>query len=674
MVDPSTITTTTTTEPARKKLTGHEVPLFEKLSATLDELDPSSVFVFAGRLHLHDDEREAIRLFIEEKEGAKLRSFPLDESAAKALYEAGSEFEGGKGRILKPEQFALTGKVPIPQWVLARLSNNYSEPLELCLDGLICLAEGDSIPLPKRDAEADEAFRFGQFEKHTGTLLLALPTSFTGGKLNFVRPQTCDSEATPFTGSIDWSIVTNGQVLPPTKACHWAPTVIDDNFDESEQGKWQIPWMYYEPPVRISIDEIIKGHMLVLRYQLRTTEEDDERGKGGRLPFIDPDIEVGTKVIVDRLKVLLGDKRVLTEGGQLGFGLMGYDFPDEEVKEEEEADGEDPSKDGCINEEAEDLQEEEKEADAEDNFDKEDEVEEEDPEETFPIRKITPEEEKAFLDNLPKQFKLRDRCIVKGLEELGLKWEIGGVWLYTDDDEVENDGEGEVENDSGIGGESGGGEGEGEGEGEGGGEGDMSERKDGEAEEGDEEDGDAQEVDGDGDADGEKDSNAEYERRQLEGILVTQRQMSAFEQGVWGDVVTGVEVNENTDTFKFIYKPVQATFNGQRITVNSLTNLAAEQEEDPTLEKGTWITPPGVSLFCVQGLKTKDHPEADAEGKVKTSKVLLSAGVKKDASIYWVKTPNEYRIETTYRTSDNETETIYIGLALFVNVPPAAER
>ncbi|OCF41465.1 hypothetical protein I317_04668 [Kwoniella heveanensis CBS 569] len=621
-------------EPLRKKITAHEAPIFNKLAETLNELDPAGVFAFAGRLHLNDDEREAIKLFVDEKGGAKLRSFPLDEAAAKGIYEAAtSEIDGVNGRLLKPEQFALTGKVPIPQWIVARLSNNYSEPLELRLEGMICLAEGDSIPLPERDAEADEAFRYGQFERHTGTLLLALPTTTTaGGKLHIVKPQISDPDAgIPLTGSLDWSKAITGEVLLPTRNNPSSPARPDESNDEHEKGKWQIPWIYYEPPTRISVNDITSsngGHLFILRYKLRTTEEDDEQGKGGWLPTVDYELEVGVKVIKERLKGLLADERVLKEGAVLGFGLGGYDFPEEEVKdEEEEVDGEGATK----NQEAEDESAEDGPTDNNDKqVAKEEDKEEEEKEgdadadahsdldELFPIRKITPEEEKAFLDDLPSQFRLPDRCLVKALEELGLKWEIGGVWAYNDD------GEGDAEEDA-----------------------DGGVRKDAEDEADEEGDESEEEEDEEKEDDGAEDGVAE----------------SAGADGE--DAQENGEVEKDSD--------------------------ADYDEYDPTLSSGTWITPPSVRLFCVQGLHTaKDYPHpktgtnanadanADAgakgEKEVSTSKFLSAHGVKKDYPVYWAKMPNEYRIETSFRRSGGITETALIGLALFVKVPPADER
>ncbi|OCF30971.1 hypothetical protein I316_07378 [Kwoniella heveanensis BCC8398] len=720
-------------EPLRKKITAHEAPIFNKLAETLNELDPSGVFAFAGRLHLNDDEREAIKLFVDEKGGAKLRSFPLDEAAAKGIYEAAtSEIDGVNGRLLRPEQFALTGKVPIPQWIVARLSNNYSEPLELRLEGMICLAEGDSIPLPERDAEADEAFRYGQFERHTGTLLLALPTTATaGGKLHIVKPQISDPDAgIPLTGSLDWSKAITGEVLLPTRNNPSSPARPDESNDEDEKGKWQIPWIYYEPPSRISVDEITSsnGHMFILRYKLRTTEEDDEQGKGGWLPTVDYELEVGVKVIKERLKGLLADGRVLKDGGMLGFGLGGYDFPEEEVKdEEEEVDGEGATK----NQEAEDQSAEDGPTDNNDKqVAKEEDKEEEEKEgdadadahsdldELFPIRKITPEEEKAFLDDLPSQFRLPDRCLVKALEELGLKWEIGGVWAYNDDGEgdAEEDADGGVREDA---------EDEADEEGD-----EPEEEEDEEKEDDGAEDGVAESAGADGEdaqenGEVEKDSDADYDRR----IQLALRAMSrtAFRQRVWGDVVTDIEVAEDGSA-RLIYAPQVG--GRPRSRADELAKLigylkwkrarhsdchnnddndndrdvnndddddgdnnavAVPQEYDPTLSSGTWITPPSVRLFCVQGLPTaKDYPHpktgtnanadanADAgakgEKEVSTSKFLSGHGVKKDYPVYWAKMPNEYRIETSFRRSGGITETALIGLALFVKIPPAAER
>ncbi|WVQ96890.1 hypothetical protein IAU59_003997 [Kwoniella sp. CBS 9459] len=667
----------------RKKLTAHERPLFTNLTETLNELDPAGVFAFAGRLHLHDDERDVIRLFVEEtKEGAKLRSFPLDGFAAGAIYEAGSEIEAGKGRLLGPQQFAITAKVPIPQWILARISNNYSEPLELRLEGMICLAEGDSVPLPERDAEADEAFRYGQYQLHTGTLLLALPTSFSGGKIGITKPQVSDPDATPLQGSLDWSTAVNGEVLLPTKSSPYSPASADsisDEETEAQRGKWQIPWIYYEPPARISIDEITKGHMFVLKYDLRTTEEEDDRGKGGWLPSIDPDFEAGVKVVVERLKVLWGDKKVLEDGGQLGIGLMGYEFPEaeeEEVKEEEEAEAE--SKDGEEEDSVKPTNESEAEEGGKDDAegDEGDEVEEEEGEDwgtMMPIRQITPEEEKAFLDGLLKQFKLPDRCLVKALEEMGLQWEIGGVWLHSDDDDDEE----QEDATEAIEGENGGEDGDDDIKG------DKSEN--GEKDEQRDDQEDAEETGADEQA--EKGSSAEgaEETQSAEDVITASSRTlprSAFEQRVWGDVVTGVESIEHPDesAFRLIYKPFQVTMNGRTFTVNSITNRAAQaeqDEDDPTLQRGTWTSLPSssVSLFCLQGLKAKDHPEAPPEFKgLSTSKLLALKGVRKDAPVYWVKLPNEYRIESSFRTDKNMTESLCIGLALFVTVPPAAER
>ncbi|WWC62339.1 uncharacterized protein I303_104935 [Kwoniella dejecticola CBS 10117] len=403
----------------RRDLTNEEIPLFEQLKSTISSLDNINVAAYAGVIPFKDEEKNDVKLFVEHKERLKLVSFPIIEEDAKELYEA-AELEGDhekNGRILKEGKFAFTGPPLIPSYVTNRVAGQYSSPIEYKLNGLSILGEGDAITLPDgKSTEYDEynsyidsltGVKYYTSIDHTeraGTLLIQLPTTYSGGGLTISKPQPTE-DGIVFKTTMDWS-----------------STPIDTD-------EWEIRYCYFEPPSKAIFQPVIEGKMIFLQYHIWTNDE------GEYLKTKDVDRDVGREAIVQRLnRILGGDMRdgngVLESegGGKLGFGLSGYydnwveilekEDDERKAKLEEEADGE-----------------------AEEGEEKEESARSWHPQ---PPRTVTKEEEERFVRELPNRLKGSDAYLLDAIKKMGLDWHFEAVYnpdLEEEDEEEKVDGE-----------------------------------------------------------------------------------------------------------------------------------------------------------------------------------------------------------------------------------------
>ncbi|WVR06180.1 hypothetical protein IAU60_003210 [Kwoniella sp. DSM 27419] len=380
--------------------------LFTNASNALQALWEGKILSFGGRLMLSEEDKESIQLLLKGDAGWYARQFPLDAESAEAIYRAAKPLDNETGRLLTPENFAFTGRTALHQWIISRVSHNYSDQIDVCLEGLVAFAKGESIPMPEKD---DEWF-FGAWDRHTGWLYTALPTSFTGGKVHLVREEEDDGLTIRTEGSLDWCKGT-------TSAGAFKATARPNADSEASTEGWQMPFVYFEPPTRASIGSIEDGHLLFLKYRIRAFDEDHPRG------------------------------------GKIAISFTNlYTFRDQ-AKEESDADGQAESVDEATGanetekvegEEIIDDKKAEVEGDTEEELDEAGSEGEETQEGTSWTPDLwTKEQEQAFWRALPDQLKGQDKFVFMVLKELGVSWEIRGVYMLEDEEDehaVEADG------------------------------------------------------------------------------------------------------------------------------------------------------------------------------------------------------------------------------------------
>ncbi|WWC95844.1 hypothetical protein V866_002711 [Kwoniella sp. B9012] len=306
----------------RRDLNNDEIALFELLKSTLSALDEINVFAFSGKIPLKEDENGLLKLFTEDEGSLRLRSFPLSNPDAKEIYDGARPYEkNGKllgGRVLTADRFGLTGVPTIPSWVLNRVSGQYSSPIEYRMDGLFALGVGDSVLLPNdKSTEYDEECSYIDpstkikyytaidINERAGTLLISLPTRYTGGELVIPKPENTE-DGMMLSSTIDWSSV--------------------------DGEEWDIKYCYFNPPARAIVSPVEEGTMLFLQYHIWVYEEAEY------LESVEVDQQVGKDVIKQRLLTNIDNENILEEGGRIGFGLNGYyDNWVEELEKEDEA-------------------------------------------------------------------------------------------------------------------------------------------------------------------------------------------------------------------------------------------------------------------------------------------------------------------------------------------------
>ncbi|WVW84385.1 hypothetical protein I302_106419 [Kwoniella bestiolae CBS 10118] len=403
----------------RRDLTNDEIPLFELLRSTISALDDVNVFAFAGTIPLRDEDKGLLKLFTKEDGQLKLRSFPLSDADAKGIHNAGEDYvvdgEPGGGRVLGADKFGLTGLPHVPSWVLNRISGQYSSPIEYRLKGLFVLGVGESMVLPndKSTEYAEECsyinpsnnikyYMSTDISERAGTLLISLPTKYSGGELVMSKPENTE-EGIMLSSTVDWSSA---------------------NLEDDTQ--WNVKYCYFNPPARATISPIKEGTMLFLQYHIWVNDESEY------LKSVEVDHEVGKDAIKERIKKILDGEDILKEGGMVGFGLNGYYDNWSEEKDEVAADDGGAEEKGGVGEPSE-------------GEDASSEAEGDEPytdawfkkHQPKPPRTITSEEEARLIEELPKKLKGSDKILLQTISEMGLTWHFEAVYMAPEDDENE---------------------------------------------------------------------------------------------------------------------------------------------------------------------------------------------------------------------------------------------
>ncbi|WVQ66029.1 uncharacterized protein L199_004207 [Kwoniella botswanensis] len=395
----------------RRDLNNHEIPLLELLKSTLSALDDINVFAFSGKIPVREDEKGLLKLFTEKEGKLRLRSFPLSDLDAQEIYHGAVPYgKDGKllgGRVLTADRFGLTGVPTIPSWILNRVSGQYSSPIEYRMDGLFALGVGDSVLLPNdKSTEYDEECSYidpstnikyytsFDINERAGTLLISLPTRYTGGEFVISKPVNTE-DGMMLSGTMDWSSV--------------------------DGEEWDIKYCYFNPPARAIISPVEEGTMLFLQYHIWVNDEAEY------LKSVEVDQQVGKDVIKQRLLGIINNGSILKEGGKIGFGLNGYyDNWVEELEDEDEA----------ANEDNDESEEPEEKAEANNSETEEEQMERWSKKyQQKPPRTVTSEEEARLISELPGKLKGVDKLLLDTLSEMGLNWHFEGVYSSPSDDE-----------------------------------------------------------------------------------------------------------------------------------------------------------------------------------------------------------------------------------------------
>ncbi|WVQ80600.1 hypothetical protein IAT38_002705 [Cryptococcus sp. DSM 104549] len=316
--------------PARRKLNDSEISHIDKLQNTIYATDDSQAFAWTGKLSVgcdqdEDEQRarlffdhptEGVRLFFEDSSGvARAVSLPLDEAAAKAVYDAGKVAENPNleddddkrreqegGRFLMPHKFALTSDLLPGSNVLAALNDRFTQPLRFKLAGLHAYTEGGCMGPYRNRAE--------EFSGKLGILILTLPSPFTGGDLQITK-----------------SNITVTHTLSTSSS-----TTSDDDAG--------ITWTLFYTDSTYAFSPLSSGTRICLVYDIFMAMPPREGGGMGE-PLLLEEMKADT-VVRKGFRALVADEEFLPEGGTVVVGLLNSyaDVDDDSDEEDEEAEPE----------------------------------------------------------------------------------------------------------------------------------------------------------------------------------------------------------------------------------------------------------------------------------------------------------------------------------------------
>ncbi|WVQ85361.1 hypothetical protein IAT38_007526 [Cryptococcus sp. DSM 104549] len=278
---------------ARRLLGKEEISAVHYLSNILTELDQNESFACSGTIAANEWNKDTCLIYTKGADGDEGQSegydyrrarLPLSQDAARDIYLAGKPSPFGhnyktvydesyrQAREIKPPDFALTSDILARTSLLSLLTVklNYGCPLQARLSKLNAYGEGGFFK-SHRDTPRGK--------NHIGTLVVCLPSAFTGGEL---------------------VINHNGIAI---------------TFDWAEASENTLSWGFLYSDCEHEVLPVKSGMRVTIAYDIFTSEADAVKSE------LDPIRDSRLELLVNSFKDLL-DPSFLPEGGDLAISLM----------------------------------------------------------------------------------------------------------------------------------------------------------------------------------------------------------------------------------------------------------------------------------------------------------------------------------------------------------------